>query len=432
MWTFTTLEDPAFETINGLWKGKTEPFVRAKVIRNTNFRNDGILDFSDVADLEVEARSLSKKRLFRGDIIIERSGGGPKQPVGRVCLFDINTKDNFSLSNFTTALRILDRKRFLPSFVCYYLLYLYRSGYTENLQRATTGIRNLDFSSYLKTEIPVPDLGEQMTISSILWKIQQAIEVEADLIRASQELKATAMKKLFSEGLNGELQKETEIGLVPVSWDVVELGEVARFQGGFAFKSADYVNDGLRLLRISNVSFGVPAWGEVAYLPPGYGTEYAEYLLAPGDIVMAMTRPVVSGGIKVVTLADEDAPTLLNQRVGRFRLTKRIHDRFLYQLVFSENFVGAINLYAEGSQQPNISAGQIERIKIPVPTTFKEQIEIAAKFDILDSSISIHTSKKLKLEELFSNLLLNLMSASICVTDLDIDTTCLESPGVAA
>ena len=136
-----------FETLNGLWKGKKEPFVEASVIRNTNFTASGVIDYSDVAYLQVEERQLQKRLLESGDIILERSGGGPKQPVGRVVLFDRDT-GIFSFSNFTSVIRIRDRKAFDPKFIFYGLMELYQSGRTEDIQRRTTGIRNLDFTAY--------------------------------------------------------------------------------------------------------------------------------------------------------------------------------------------------------------------------------------------------------------------------------------------
>ena len=87
---------------NGLWTGKKPPFRKAKVIRNTNFTKDCKLDLSDVVELDVEIKQLEKRKLEFGDIILEKSGGGPKQPVGRVVLFERNDAD-FSFSNFTSA-----------------------------------------------------------------------------------------------------------------------------------------------------------------------------------------------------------------------------------------------------------------------------------------------------------------------------------------
>ena len=105
-----------FETLNGLWKGKKEPFVEAGVIRNTNFTPSGVIDYSNVAYLDVEEKQLSKRRLEAGDIILERSGGGPKQPVGRVVFFD-REDGAFSFSNFTSAVRVKDKDTFDPRFV---------------------------------------------------------------------------------------------------------------------------------------------------------------------------------------------------------------------------------------------------------------------------------------------------------------------------
>ena len=83
-----SLDDQSrFETLNGLWTGKKPPFVTVGVIRNTNFTESGRVDYSDVAWLQVEQKQLAKRQLRSGDIIVERSGGGPKQPVGRVVYF---------------------------------------------------------------------------------------------------------------------------------------------------------------------------------------------------------------------------------------------------------------------------------------------------------------------------------------------------------
>ena len=90
---------------NGLWTGKKGPFAVARVIRNTNFTAEGRIDLSDVAVLDVEERQLEKRRLQKNDIIIEKSGGGPKQPVGRVVLFDMDEND-YSFSNFTSVIRV--------------------------------------------------------------------------------------------------------------------------------------------------------------------------------------------------------------------------------------------------------------------------------------------------------------------------------------
>ena len=106
-WLKHTLEDLCHFG-NGLWSGKKPPFVNVGVIRNTNFTKDGLLDDSDIVYLDVEQSQYSKRKLQFGDIILEKSGGGPKQPVGRVVIFD-KKKGDFSFSNFTSLIRVKDK-----------------------------------------------------------------------------------------------------------------------------------------------------------------------------------------------------------------------------------------------------------------------------------------------------------------------------------
>jgi type I restriction enzyme S subunit len=75
-------------------------------------------------------------------------------------------------------------------------------------------------------QVPLPPLPEQKKIATILSKIQQAIEVQEEIIERTKELKKALMAKLFTEGLYGEELKETEIGLMPKSWEVIELRRV--------------------------------------------------------------------------------------------------------------------------------------------------------------------------------------------------------------
>ncbi|MEK7856348.1 MAG: restriction endonuclease subunit S, partial [Acidobacteriota bacterium] len=205
--------------------------------------------------LDVEEKMLAKRTLQRGDIIIERSGGGPKQPVGRVCYFDASGVLPFSFSNFTTTLRVKNRNRFLPLFVHYYLLYLYQSGYTAPLQRATTGIRNLDFEAYLNAKLPEIPLEEQRTIVTVLHKTQRAINIEERLRVVADDLKKSGMHKLFTHGLRDEAQKVTDLGPVPESWEVVALGDVCSLSTGTtpATKRPDYYQGSIPFIKTSEI-----------------------------------------------------------------------------------------------------------------------------------------------------------------------------------
>src|SRR5439155_23514905 len=97
-------------------------------LRSTNFRGDGLLDYRDVAEFDVDESQFQERRLEPKDIIIERSGGGPRQAVGRIGLFEPPDSGNYCTSNFTSAIRVVDRQSFDPSFVSLFLHHLYLLG----------------------------------------------------------------------------------------------------------------------------------------------------------------------------------------------------------------------------------------------------------------------------------------------------------------
>ncbi|OIO75835.1 MAG: hypothetical protein AUJ85_01860 [Elusimicrobia bacterium CG1_02_37_114] len=257
-----------------------------------------------------------------------------------------------------------------------------------------------------------PPLPEQKKISAVLYEIQKAIEVQDEIIKTTQELKKSTMQHLFTHGVYNEKTKQTEIGEIPESWEVNNIGNVAKVQGGYAFKSSDYKKEGIRIFRISNVSFGRTSWDDIAFLPISFENEFSEYLLKPGDLVIALTRPIVSGGIKITRLCKEDCPCLLNQRVARFITSLGVNIEYLLQILFNPYFVYSIGLGASGSQQPNISTSQIEKILIPVPK-IEEQNKIASILQFIDQKINLHEIKKESFQELFNSMLNKLMTGEI-------------------
>jgi type I restriction enzyme S subunit len=200
-WQTATL-DEACQFINGLWKGEVPPFVRVGVIRNTNFAKNGTLDDTDIAYLDVEAKKFAKRRLQFGDIILEKSGGGPKQPVGRVVLFD-KAQGDFSFSNFTSAIRVNQPATLDPTYLHRYLYWVYLSGRTEAMQSHSTGIRNLNGDAYKAITIAFPPIAEQRRIVAILDEAFEGIataRVHAEKnLRNARELSESVVEETLTQ-----------------------------------------------------------------------------------------------------------------------------------------------------------------------------------------------------------------------------------------
>lgn len=419
-WPTTSLSDSgSFEYLNGLWKGKKLPFEKAVVIRNTNFRNDGILDLSDVAVLDVESRQLEKRKLKNGDIIIERSGGGPKQPVGRVCYFETSAEQAHSFSNFTTTLRVTDAHTFLPRFVHYYLLHLYNEGFTIPLQRATTGIRNLDFSAYQKAEIPKPVRKEQEKIAAVLWKVQTTIKVEEKLIATARALKQSTMHHLFSHGLRGEAQQETTIGDLPQSWDVVPLSEICGFaSGGTPSKSKPEFWNG-KIPWVSPKDMKRPRLRDAQDHISQAGLEAGSTLIPPNSILVVIRGMIL---MKNVPVALTEVPVAFNQDMKAILPKERVAaDYLLYAFeAFKQRLFQKVGRSAHGTR--TLLSHELAEFLIPLPKP-DEQREIADILHTIDLKISVHEQKRITLRELFKTLLHQLMTGKISVRNFNIDLT---------
>ena len=228
-------------SINGLWTGKKPPFITIAVIRNTNFTKDCKLDTSDIAYIDVEVKQYASRKLQCGDIIIEKSGGSDKQPVGRPILFNIE-EGEYSFSNFTSTMRVNDKATILPEFIHRYLAYIYMRGGTAAMQSKTTGIRNLDFNLYKSINIPIPPREEQEKIVAELDCLSGIIERKREQLRELDALAQSIFYQMFGDPITNEK-----------GWETCELQKVSTLLNGRAYKQNELLDEGkYKVLRVGN------------------------------------------------------------------------------------------------------------------------------------------------------------------------------------
>lgn len=172
--TIIFLQNIFEKSINGEWgnedSGKGEATA---VIRTSNFLNSGRLNLDNIVCREIDKDKNSDKILRTGDIIIEKSGGSPNQPVGRVVYFDVTDQDYFT-NNFTSILRV--KPEYNSKYIFYLMKYLYDTKKVLKFQNQTTGIINLKLADYLnKTKVNIETIENQNTIVDILDRLEYQI-----------------------------------------------------------------------------------------------------------------------------------------------------------------------------------------------------------------------------------------------------------------
>ena len=189
---------------------------------------------------------------------------------------------------------------------------------------------------------------------------------------------------------------------IPSDWKIKHLGYGVKIQGGYAFKSELFTNEGIPVIRISNIQENRVTVDEVCY---NEDDKFNNFLVNEGDILIAMSG-ATTGKIGKYTLNQK---AYLNQRVGRFLINdSRIEPDYVYHYFLYPTTLKNLLLDAMGGAQPNIANENIERIKIPLPP-LPEQKAIASVLNTADATIQttekIIAQKELRKKWLMQNLL---------------------------
>ena len=185
------------------------------------------------------------------------------------------------------------------------------------------------------------------------------------------------------------------------------MGNELKLQVGFAFKSSDYKNTGIRLVKISNVQKDTLDWATTNFVPEEYLDKYADFKLLPGDIVLALTRPIIKSleSVKIAVVKDSDVPSLLNQRVGRLRFgpDSRLLPEYIFEFCRTKRFFRTVQFFCSESLQPNMSTSQIEEVMIAVPP-MDLQREFARRMAAVEKLKAAHRASLAEMDALFASL----------------------------
>ena len=181
------------------------------VIRTTNFLNNGKIDIQnkELIKREIDKKKIEQKQLKRGDIIIEKSGGSPNQPVGRVVFFDLNSNEVFLCNNFTSILRV--KEDINSKYIFYFLRNNYKKNKVVKYQNKTTGIINLKLQNYLNEScIFLPELKIQNKIVNILDNLENIIEKNQNYLTHLVVLTKSLFTTMFGDPFSKVINKEEE------------------------------------------------------------------------------------------------------------------------------------------------------------------------------------------------------------------------------
>ena len=305
-----------------------------------------------------------------------------------------------------------------PRFIYYSLLTEDFISQVTNLERGASYPAVTD-NDVLGQEIVVPPLPEQRAITGVLSKIQVAVEVQEKIVATLKELKAATMAKLFREGLRGEPLKQTEIGDIPESWEVVRVGGVFTVELGkmLSPKSRRGVNP-RPYLRNKNVQWGRFDLSEVFQMD-FTDEEFERFRLKLGDIL------VCEGGEPGRTAVwDGEIPDCCYQK-ALHRLRPKDSKRILpqYYLYWATAAFTIFHTHKPTGTKTTIAhlpKEKFEVIEMALPG-LSEQERIVKILDNVDGRLLKAENRAARLRGLFSSMLHLLMTGQVRVNHIELE-----------
>lgn len=213
-WEKSPLKNLLSYVIGGDW-GKDENysdenFVLVNCIRGAEFRNWQDEKGSTASLRKIKVSSLKNRQIQENDILIEISGGGPEQPVGRTVLITKQVLLNFNnpvvCTNFLRLIR--PNEKVNSAFLNYYLSYFYLSGKVIAYQAGSNNLRNLKFKEYERLEIPIPPLATQQAIVNKIESLFAEIDAGIGCLKTAEQQLKQYRQALLKNAFNGELTKQ--------------------------------------------------------------------------------------------------------------------------------------------------------------------------------------------------------------------------------
>ena len=376
--------------LSGEWGEDAEPgdVNAVRVIRTTNFTNIGKIDYSaGIVWRKVPEKVARQKKLIPGDIIIEKSGGSPTQPVGRVVFFE-NAEGPFLCNNFTAVIRSRNNGQIFSRYLFYALFFKHKYGQTLRFQNKTTGIINLQLAKYIAFEhVPLPPIETQRKIAIILDKAQELIDLRKAQMEKMDEFLRSVFLDMFGDPVTN-----------PKGWEVSPLGDIGDWKSG-----------GTPSRTISDFFQGDISWYSSGELESMYIGESIEHITQVS--IEQSAAKIIEIGSLLLGMYDTAAlkssittrSCSCNQAIAYAKLDPQICD-----VVFAYFTIQVAREYyrrmQRGVRQKNMNLSMIKSLEIPLPPLHL-QTQFAAIVEATEAQKALMQQSLTEMENNFNSLM---------------------------
>lgn len=293
--------------------------------------------------------------------------------------------------------------------------------FVEHAIAGTTGVQHprTSWNHIRDYELPAFGSDEQAKIANLLWEVHDATTANEAVVKAATDLKRSAMRVLFTRGLGGEAQRDTEFGPVPQSWNSEVLDACAFVQTGATKgrRFADSATIEVPYLRVANVQDGHLDLREVKTIRIRV-SEVDRYRLKAGDVVLTEGGDFDKLGRGFIWRGEIDLCVHQNHVFAVRPYPDRLKSEFLAYLAQSAyGKAYFLKVAHKTTNLASINSTKLKAFPLVLPL-LDEQDEIVGILQAIDRKIDLHNRKRAVLDELFKTLLHKLMTGEIQISQL--------------
>ncbi|MDE0231631.1 MAG: restriction endonuclease subunit S [bacterium] len=381
-WVVVPLGKTTKGVANGIWGDEPNGEDDIVCIRVADFdRHRWRVSLGQLTTRAVNSKERHRRLLRKGDLLLEKSGGGERQPVGVAVLFDHDFEA--VCSNFIARMPVSEIC--IPHWLIYLHALLYSIGLNRRSIKQTTGIQNLDAPSFFGEYIPLPPMSEQKAIARFLdWmddRVTRLVEAKERLVMLLEELRASTI----AATVTGRIDVRTGqpypayrpsdidwLGRIPAHWELAPFKRIAQFKSGVGFPVNDQGKVGQKLLFLKVSDMNLPGneqliRGAANTVSPKVANTLGAHVFGRDTILF----PKVGGALltnkrRILT---KDA-CIDNNIMACVVIAADVW--FTYYLMLWLDLGGM----AKPGPVPAISEGEVKNVRIPLPPP-TEQVAIA-------------------------------------------------------
>lgn len=202
-WTPTRIKHLAQPLQSGDWGDDPTGDRDVLVVRAADFDRARLrVDAARLPLRHVDSASGRQRTLLPGDLVLEKSGGGPEQPVGAAVLFDLAVPA--IPSNFAARIRAYDGVD--PEFLCFVFAAMYHLGLNQRSIKQTTGIQNLDVGAFMSESWAIPPLSEQVQLGAEVSRVFTEVGAFQSAIGRQIDLLIERRQALITAAVTGQIE----------------------------------------------------------------------------------------------------------------------------------------------------------------------------------------------------------------------------------